>query len=81
MLFPNACDKGNGRAKPEGAQSHEFSVRGRQELAADVNVVQNKIEQRHLVRSGELRSMVKGKLSIAVKTGDTAWRLRPDQLP
>jgi hypothetical protein len=26
-----------------------------------VNVVQNKIEQRHLVRSGELRSMVKGR--------------------
>jgi hypothetical protein len=46
-----------------------------------VNVVQNTIEQRHSVRSGELRSMVKGKLSIAVKTGDTAWRLRPDQLP
>jgi hypothetical protein len=35
MLFPNACDKGNGRAKPEGTQSHEFSVTGRQELAVE----------------------------------------------
>jgi hypothetical protein len=36
-----------------------------------VNVVQNTIEQRRLVRSGELRNMVKGKLLIAVKTGDS----------
>jgi hypothetical protein len=31
-----------------------------------VNVVQNKIEQRHLVRCGELRSMVTGKLLVAL---------------
>ena len=80
-VFPNACDKSNGRAKPEGAQSHEFSVRGGQELAVDVNVVQNKIEQRHLVRSGELRSMVKGKLLIAVKTGEYSFAVEAGSAP
>jgi hypothetical protein len=38
-----------------------------------VNVVQDKIEQRHLVRSGELRTMVKGKLLITAKTGEYSF--------
>jgi hypothetical protein len=46
-----------------------------------VNVVQNTIEQRHLVRSGELRSMVKGKLLIAVKTREYSFAIEAGSAP
>jgi hypothetical protein len=35
ILFPNACDKGNGRAKPESVQSDEFSIRGWNQLVVE----------------------------------------------
>ena len=46
-----------------------------------VNVVQNTIEQRHLVRSGELRSMVKGKLLVAVKTAEYSFAIEAGSAP
>jgi hypothetical protein len=62
-------------------QSIEFSVRIGRNLLLRVNVVQNTIEQRHLVPSGELRSMVTGKLLIAVKTREYSFAIEAGSAP